>query len=121
MRAPRRDVHLLCTSDPSLAFAVDISVSVVGCAGTYSVEILQGLTYIGCPTLPPGGGFLIRIAADSPRSNVNLTFNLRTGAACGGAVIGSVDRVVSTPPRCGPAGAPADGVPADADVPTLTF
>ena len=112
----------VCTSDPALPYAVDISVSVVSCAGSYSVEILQGAVFIVCAPLPAGGGPLVRISSDTPQSGVTLTFNLRSGVPCAGAVIDSTDVVVSTPPNCdGPAGAPVDGVPADAGVPTATF
>lgn len=110
-----------CTADPTLPYAVDISVSVVGCVGTYAVEILQDATFVGCVPLPPGGGPLIRIFADSPRTDVSLTFQLREGAPCAGTVVDSTTILVSTPVDCDPAGAPLDGAAADADVPTLTF
>ena len=113
----------VCTSDPALPYAVDISVSVVGCAGSYSVEIIQeGPAFVGCFPLPPGGGPLVRISSPIPAIGVTLTFNLRSGVPCAGAVIDSTDLVVSTPPSgCDIAGAPVDGVPADAGVPTATF
>ena len=36
----------VCTGNPSFPFGIDFSISVVGCVGSYAVEILQGLSLI---------------------------------------------------------------------------
>ncbi len=99
----------VCTGDPSIPFGIDFSVTVAGCVGTYSIQVLQGGTPVGCFHLPAGGGFLVGAGAPWPVINESFTYKLFAGSSCAGPELGSTSFVASTPGECPPPGAPADG------------